>query len=178
MASQEAGRAGDQRGHLLDCPVGVGARCAGARCVAACCFERARRLISARLRRDFEGAKFLRARQEIAIAGQRVNREAIPVQVVFQIKDAGEPRSREFIFVPGTVRVLLLNQMGDCARHGRIFYVVTRSTARAISVRARCFANAIAAGGLVFSPIILTETLIYSRRPANRSAPKPSGRAY
>src|SRR5579859_2986543 len=72
---------------------------------------------------DLERVKLLHILQQVAIPRERVQRKIIPVKVIFQIKDARETGARKLLFVPGTIGILLLEQVPHGVGHCRIVFV-------------------------------------------------------
>src|ERR1700722_812106 len=71
-------------------------------------------------RRNLHTGKRTPTFRQIVIARQRVEREGVSIQMVFKIKDARKPGAGKFGLVPGTVRILLLQEPGYGALNGRI----------------------------------------------------------
>src|SRR5579862_4782573 len=64
--------------------------------------------------------KFLRAFQQIAVSRERVQREIVSIEMIFQIKHAGESSARKLLLIPGAVRILLIDQVRHGSLYGRI----------------------------------------------------------
>src|SRR5260221_3729341 len=71
-------------------------------------------------RAEFDGAEFFRRARlvdrfavthSVVKARQRINRERVAVEVVFQIKNAGKTSAGEVVFFPRAVFILLLHQI-------------------------------------------------------------------
>src|ERR1700721_4867171 len=58
--------------------------------------------------------------RQIVVTRQGIKREGVSIQMIFKIKDAWESGAGKFGLVPGTVRILLLQEPGNGALNGRI----------------------------------------------------------
>ena len=63
-----------------------------------------------------------------SVARQRVQREIMPIQVVFQIEHFRKSRSGKRLLVPGAIVVLVFKQIIDGALNSRIVRRQQRST--------------------------------------------------
>src|SRR5580700_6684983 len=58
--------------------------------------------------------------RQIVVARQGIKREGVSIQMIFKIKDARKSGAGKFGLIPGTVRILLLQEPGYGALNGRV----------------------------------------------------------
>ena len=88
----------------------------------------------------------MRAARLIGITRQRVHREGIPVEVVFQIKNARETGPREIRLAPGAIFMLLVDEIGNGFADSGIAGVRSRKQTDQSPGSLRCRAGALALG--------------------------------
>src|ERR1700722_15272771 len=59
--------------------------------------------------------EFAPALAHVVVARKGVQRKRVAIDVILQIKDAGKSRAGKFVFVPGSVFVLIRHQPGNGA---------------------------------------------------------------
>src|SRR5580704_1421864 len=66
---------------------------------------------------------------QIVVTRQCIKRERVSIQMIFKIKDTGEPCAGEFGLIPGAVRILLLEEPRDSSFNRRIVWTCRRQEA-------------------------------------------------
>src|SRR5215468_5962217 len=62
---------------------------------------------------ELHGGVFSRLARLICEAREGVNRERVPIEMIFQVKNTWKTRAGEFGFAPRTVCLLTVNEIGD-----------------------------------------------------------------
>src|SRR5580658_375067 len=72
-------------------------------------------------RSDLQAGEGRAALEQIAVTRQRVERETVSIEMVFEIEDPGKTGACEISLVPRTVGILIVDQPGDGAPGSSVF---------------------------------------------------------